>query len=342
MSKKLGFCILALWVVLVLSPAFNSPAQAETRELKFWTMEPETNPQVPGWKKFFAAVNEKTNGRVSVTPFWSASLCDPKDVLSNLKTGFVDLAWYTPSYDPGKFPITCMNDLPFLYDSIEATMVAPRRFMEEDLIPELTSQGIVRIAGAANTPMYFFFRDKKVEKVEDFKGLKIRVAGGAALPAMVEALGGTPVTIVLPDLYLSLERGLVDGFITLGPLIKAWKFYEVVHFYLNTPVDYAAGMFAMSEKTWGSLPDDIKKIILECGQTYEKESLDETKRLVAAVAKDLEGVGMTVYSLSPEELERWKKITAPVVDDYVKYLNERGLNGDRLISIAREVSEKYK
>jgi TRAP-type C4-dicarboxylate transport system substrate-binding protein len=341
MTKKLFFSLLAL--VLVTLPLFTDCAQpAQTWDLKFWTMEPETNPQVPDWLKFFQCINEKTGGRVTVTPFYSSSLADPKDVISGLQSGLIDFAFYSPSMAPGQFPVTCVNDLPFLFSTPKSTLMAARAWVDEGLAPEFTTQGFVRVCGSGAAPMYFFLKEKQVSKMEDFKGLKIRVPGGATMPAIVEALGGTPTSIVLPDVYMSLERGVVDGMVTVGTLVKAWKFYDVVEYFLNVPVDYGAGFFAISQVTWDSFPKNIQKAILKCGEEYEGYSLESTMKQVAATAQDLEAAGMTVYTISPEELERWKQATAPVIDSYIAELNKRGLDGDRIIAIAREMSEKYK
>ena len=51
---------------------------------------------------------------------------------------------------------------------------------------------------------------KQVKTLDDFKGLKFRVLGGPPTE-MAKALGAVPDTIPMPDVYQSLDKGVVDG-----------------------------------------------------------------------------------------------------------------------------------
>jgi TRAP-type C4-dicarboxylate transport system substrate-binding protein len=51
---------------------------------------------------------------------------------------------------------------------------------------------------------------KQVRTLEDFKGLKLRVLGGPPTE-MAKALGAVPTLIPMPDVYQSLDKGVVDG-----------------------------------------------------------------------------------------------------------------------------------
>ena len=59
-------------------------------------------------------------------------------------------------------------------------------------------------------PYHLLTTDKQVKKLEDLKGLKIRVTGGPPTDQM-KAYGATPMLIPMPDNYMALQKGVTDG-----------------------------------------------------------------------------------------------------------------------------------
>lgn len=80
-------------------------------------------------------------------------------------------------------------------------------------------------------PGQMFFCNKPIESIESLKGLKIR-AFTPAMASLVEGLGGISVTLAFPEVYQSLQRGVVDCAISGSMAGNTAKWPEVsTHFY---------------------------------------------------------------------------------------------------------------
>jgi TRAP-type transport system periplasmic protein len=79
---------------------------------------------------------------------------------------------------------------------------------------------------------------------------------------MPKALGAIPTLIPMPEMFLSLQRGVVDGMGAPWEAIYGFRLYETVKYYTETP--FPAGYFSiiMNQKKWDRLPKDVQEGIM--------------------------------------------------------------------------------
>lgn len=115
--------------------------------------------------------------------------------------------------------------------------------------------------GNTGVQMTGWFR-KPIEKIEDFKGLKMRIPG---LAGKVYAQLGVDVKL-LPggEIFPALERGVIDAAEFVGPfqdrrlgLQKAAKYYYTTGWHEPNNVTE----LTVNQAAWDSLPDDLKAIV---------------------------------------------------------------------------------
>lgn len=115
--------------------------------------------------------------------------------------------------------------------------------------------------GNSTMQMGGFFR-KEINKVEDLKGLKMRVAGLGG--TVLSRLGVVPQQISAADIYPALERGVLDAAEWAGPyddfkmgLHKVAKYYYAPGWWEGQ----ATIMFFANLKKWEELPKQYKSIL---------------------------------------------------------------------------------
>ncbi len=111
------------------------------------------------------------------------------------------------------------------------------------------------------------FSNKKITKVEDFKGLKMRVMP-LYIPAL-KALGATPVTIPPTEIYTAMERGVVDGFMWPNVGMISWGLQEVTKYQLKPGVFAMEPATMMNLKKWNQIPKDLQEMMMEVMQDTE-------------------------------------------------------------------------
>ena len=76
--------------------------------------------------------------------------------------------------------------------------------------------------------------------MEDLKGLKVRSPGSVA--GMIKALGATPVSMPMPEVYQALQKGVVEGAVYPEETNKGWKMGEVTDYSIACyPTAYSVG-----------------------------------------------------------------------------------------------------
>jgi TRAP-type C4-dicarboxylate transport system substrate-binding protein len=154
----------------------------------------------------------------------------------------------------------------------------------------------------------------------------------------IKALGATPVSNPPPEAYSALERGIVEGcWIPLG-MVNAFKLHEVLNYFTVCSTQCGIGAVMMNLDTWNSLPPDIQQIFDELSpwaqQLYTERSNAEDEATLARVKE----LGKTVIYLSPEERAKFAAVTKPVVENWMKEMDARGLPGTAIVEEARRLA----
>lgn len=170
--------------------------------------------------------------------------------------------------------------------------------------------------GNTGVQMTGWFR-KPMEKVEDFKGLKMRIPG---LAGKVFATLGVDVKL-LPagEIFPALERGVIDAAEFVGPfqdrrlgLHKAAKYYYTTGWHETSTVTE----LAINKKAWDSLPGDLQEIVKTAANACMMLSQSWCEAANAEALEDLvTNHGGKTAPLPPEILAKLKEVTLQTLND---------------------------
>jgi len=342
-NRAIGTGILPVLVLIcmVLACAWPTPTPAQVKpiELAFATHG------TPGgtFTRYFTEVwvkevEKRTQGRVKITVYWKEALGKGVDHYDMVRKGVCDVAWGIPGWTPGRFPMTEVMELPFLFNSPISGSRAAWEIYETYLKPEYTG---VRVLGVFVSDLNHLWSAKKpIHTLEDLNGTKVRVSGLVPTKT-IGLIGGTPVFLAWPDVYEALQRGTVEGAVAGASPMIAFRIYEVGKYGTVLNFNCPMNFLVMNLDTWNKLPQEIQKIpelsgpyVSELGgSAYHKETVRGFE--------DLSRHGVNIYTLPPAEMERWKKAAVPIYDWWVKNLEAKGLPGKKLLDDAQRLSKKY-
>jgi TRAP-type mannitol/chloroaromatic compound transport system substrate-binding protein len=170
--------------------------------------------------------------------------------------------------------------------------------------------------GNTGVQMTGWFR-KPIEKVEDFKGLKMRIPG---LAGRVYAALGVDVKL-LPggEIFPALERGVIDAAEFVGPyqdrrlgLHKAAKFYHTTGWHETSTVTE----LIVNKAAWETLPVDLKEIVRVAAAACNVISQTWCEQTNAEALDDLvKNHGVTALPLPPPVVSRLKEVTVQVLNE---------------------------
>jgi TRAP-type C4-dicarboxylate transport system substrate-binding protein len=252
--------------------------------------------------------------------------------------GISDIGFSVLAYTRGKFPLTEVADLPLGMKSGLVASKVINDFYKKFKPRELDEVQVMYLHGHGPGILH---SKKEVKKLEDVKGMKIRCTGMAA--KIVGALGATPVAMPMGETYDALSRGVVDGSMAPYEALQGWKWGEVVKYTVEDwGASYSTGMFVvMNKDKWNSLPPDVQKIIEKVNEEYiEKQG--KTWDEIEKAGRDFTiSRGNKIVSFLQDEDWRWQKAVKPLLDEYVKNMENKGLPGDVVLRFYLETIYKY-
>ena len=283
-------------------------------------------------------IEKRTNGKVQITMFYGGTLTPADKCYDGVVKGISDIGFSVFAYTRGKFPLTEVSDLPL---GIKTGLVATKvinDYYKKFKPRELDEVQVMYLHGHGPGILH---SKKEVTKLEDVKGMKIRCTGMAA--KIVQALGATPVAMPMGETYDALSRGVVDGSMAPYEALQGWKWGEVVKYSVEDwGASYSAGMFVvMNKDKWNSLPPDIQKIIEQVNEEYiEKQG--KTWDEIEKAGRDFTiSRGNKIISFLQDENLRWERAVKPLLDEYVKNMENKGLPGDVVLSFYLQTIYKY-
>jgi TRAP-type C4-dicarboxylate transport system substrate-binding protein len=192
-----------------------------------------------------------------------------------------------------------------------------------------------------------FMTKNPINTVEDIKGMKLRTPSRTNA-WILEALGGVPVQVALPELAPMLSKGTVTGSLLTYEIAPAVKMQDLVDYFttLHGPqprMSTTIFTFLMNKKKYDSLPADLKKVIDDnSGRNVAPFAIKVWDMIDADGLKVMQSKPKNKFvTLSAEETAKYRKLVQPVFGRFKAELDKAGDNGAKVIADAQALVEKY-
>ncbi|MEW6667166.1 MAG: TRAP transporter substrate-binding protein [Thermodesulfobacteriota bacterium] len=274
-------------------------------------------------------VEAATKGKVQIQIYPAQTLAKGPDIFNAVKTGLADMGWCFHGYWADMTPLSDVITLPFLpFKTAEKGSEVLWKLYEKFPAIQKEYKDVQVLTLWSSSPYFLITTKKQVKTMEDLKGMKIRVVGGPPTEQM-KALGAIPTPMPMPDTYLAMDRGVIDGMGAPWEAIHGFRLYEVVKYYTIAPLSAVYFSMAMNKAKWEGLPKDVQQAILSVGgleaaKFWGKNWFDTAEAGVAEAIKK-GNYQMNKYTVPPEELTKWSKVAGdPLWKEWVKKMEGKG------------------
>lgn len=310
--------------------SFGAAAQ-ERVQLKISSFTPPphwTNSQLfQPWAK---ELEKKSGGKVRATLFAGNSAFGKiENQTDQVKAGATDLAWVMNGVPRGRFLRSLIMDLPFMAPDAHAATNAMWAMLPTHLKDDYA--GFKVLAITCHNAGDFFFRDRKVERMEDIKNLRIR-APSSQVQALLQHVGAVPVTMGPGQIYESLDKGTIDGVLSVYDGVRGFRLESLVKYALSAGVYVTCFNITMNQEKYDSLPPDVRKLIDDTTGDRWIEAMpvlwdknDEAGRKLAL------SKGLQVVAVSAEQRAKWRDQAKPVIEQQLADLEKQGIANAREI-----------
>jgi tripartite ATP-independent transporter DctP family solute receptor len=272
-------------------------AQAQAVKLTLGHGAAPGNPRHEASVRFAEVLKAKTGGRIEVQVAPSAQLGDDAAMVTALRTGALDMSANSQGAVANAVPEYNAFGMPFLFPTPAAAFKLLDGPLGKELGERSAEKGMVLLGAWDNGIRHMTNSKRPISKVDDMKGLKMRVPPDATLVDIMKSVGAEAQQIRFAELYVALQQGVVDG--QENPLVNihASKLYEVQKHLALTSHMFQMTPFLMSKRSWDKLSAADKKAVQEAAA----EATALQRRLSAEVddklLADLKSKGVQVTTV---------------------------------------------
>lgn len=303
----------------------------------------ENDEDYDGLVVFKNYVEAASNGRVAVELFIGTQLCATgAECLEGVSEGSIDVYISTSGGAAGIFPYVQVLDLPYLMSSDRvAEAVLSGDFVRTMRAKALEDSGnTIRLMTIGNTGGWrnFANTERRVTGPDDMAGLKLRTVVADLPVQLVEAMGASATPIPWPELFTSLQTGVVEGTANGITDITGMKFPDAGLQYLTLDGhSYMGAMWWMNNDNFLAMPDDLRRVVVDGFSALQQATFASPKRKSIEAYEAFVAGGGDIYVPSPEEKAAFAAAAAPVNDWFRENVDGGSDMLDALVAAVAEV-----
>ena len=181
-----------------------------------------------------------------------------------------------------------------------------------------------------------------MKSLEDLKGLKIGVSGGGIRLERARALGATVVGISLPDMYMSLEKGVIDGAVVDCEVLVSRKLGDIIKHLSLVNLGGSVFYCVMNKDTYDSMPPDLQKIIDDVSREYAPKLFSDfwNDMQYNSLERWQKEQGGKLYVLSDADYAKADALADPTYKEWVDFTNSKGLPAEAILAKFRELEKR--
>ncbi|MBN2062199.1 MAG: TRAP transporter substrate-binding protein DctP [Deltaproteobacteria bacterium] len=337
-KKRVG--VISLSVLILFAFLFSAtpvlPSETKPVELKLAHMFPVGSPSDVHIKAWAEKIASDSNGRLTIRIFPVGTLIAAPELYEGAEKGTTDIAFAFRYGQKGNPLGSAIRDMII---STPDTVTAGRVY--DDLWAEFPEEmaaewDTVKVLWLSPSVIQGIHTSKPVRKLEDMKGLQIRVPS-KELGNLVKDLGGTPAFMSVPDFLVGIEKGTVDGALCMPAVVQDNKLGGKIKYFVNISLGVTTPVYCvMNKDVYADLPSDLKKVIDDSCEWGRQGTIKYWSVAFDNALKYYKETGVEVVNLSPQEKERWINIVDKRCEEIGKDLDEKGFPGSKIVSFIRQ------
>ncbi|MGQ9695912.1 MAG: TRAP transporter substrate-binding protein DctP [Thermodesulfobacteriota bacterium] len=264
MKKKVLFVLMSSLIsfFLLTSGVLAQAAEQKVFKWRFQSHWPAASASFKPLKNYLEQkLTKLTDGRLQISLYPAAALVPTKEIFDSCRKGTIEGATASPAYWMTIIPIAGISG------NCPMTFREPWEGLYFHFV--LGFEEMLKEAHLKHNLLYYtekiyptaMIGKKPINKIEDFKGYKIRSSG--AIADMLRDLGASPTLIHGPELYLSLQTGVVEGAhwgAAQGALTM--KLCEVAKYYIQPNLAMSGtDVIIINKDSFEALPKDLQRIL---------------------------------------------------------------------------------
>ncbi|MEA4849019.1 MAG: TRAP transporter substrate-binding protein [Clostridiaceae bacterium] len=257
-------------------------------------------------------VEKESNGSIEVRLFPGSQLGGETELTEQCKMGTTEMIAVGEISAINVVPEYAeILRVPYVFDSYEHL----QRFLAQPMgTTSKTIAQLVQEKAGIRTLCYYnrgsrqMTSNKPIYKLEDLKGLKLRVPSIAISVASWKLTGAVPTSVEAGELYMGLQQGIVEAQENPVDFINSKSLNEVQKYLIKTNHQYGLRWILINEKFYQSMSENQKNIMEAGAKLYAETGDMLLAKMEKSIQEDLIKKGMTLIDSDKIDIDAIRKV----------------------------------
>ena len=285
--------------------------------LKATDVHPLGYPTVEAVVRMGKKLEAASNGRISIQMYPSMQLGGEKEMIEQAQIGALQIARISVGPMGPIVPELNVFNLPFMFrDNAHMEKVVDGEIGTE-MLKKLSDHPTANLIGLCwmNAGTRNVYNSKHpITKVEDLKGLKIRMMGNPVFVETMNSLGGNGVAMGFDQLINAMQTGVVDGAENNEPSYESGQHYRYAKFYSKTGHLMIPEILVYSKKSWEGLSKEDQALIAKLSREAQQEQRKLWYEREAESLKKMQEAGVQINDVA--DRKPFQAAVKPVWDKF--------------------------
>jgi tripartite ATP-independent transporter DctP family solute receptor len=298
-------------------PALRRAMAQDKMVLKAADVHPAGYPTVVAVENMGKKLDQATKGRLTVQMYGSMQLGGEKEMIEQAQVGALQMPRVSVgTLGPVVSDLNVLN-LPFLFRDTGHMNKVIDGPIGQELLDAVTNNASAKLVGLCwmdAGARSFYDTKHPIKRIEDLKGLKIRVIGNPMFVDMANALGANGVAMGYDQVFSALQTGVIDGAENNPPSFVFDNHYQVAKFYSLTQHLIVPEMLVFSRVAWDKLSKDDQALIRQVAREAQFEARDLWNKTEAEAMSRMKAAGIQIDPI--DDKKPFRDAVKPVWDKY--------------------------
>ena len=307
--------LIRIYLVAMLIVVFSGQSLAKT--FKIATLAPAGTTWMKEMTKAASLIDEKTDGRVKLKFYPGGVMGNEQSVHRKIKVGQLHGGAFTSGGLAHIYPGIHALSLPMIFNSFDEVDYV--RSNIDTYLKQNMEQGGFVLLGIAEGGFARILSKQPLTDLEAIRSSKVWIPeGDVMVQATYKTFGISAISLPISDVFTGLQTGLIETVSITSTAAIAFQWHSSTAYVTDTPLIYLIGLLAIEKKSFDKIKAEDQVIVKQEIDRVFKQ-LDALNRSDNEKAREaLIKQGIKLVKPSPEELKRWKALSAQSIVNMTK------------------------
>ena len=320
-KKHICFIVIISFILLLSSGCGSQDEDVQRYAWPLATASPEDTVTNIFAQKFADEVSVLSNGKMKIQVYPNSTLGGDRELLESCESGDIPFVVQNTAPQVAFMPEISIFDLPCAFYNIQDARKAVDNPVFYALIENVYARSGYRVLGFADQGFRVTTSNRKIENIDDFKGLKIRTMENPNHIRFWKALGSNPTPMSFNEVYVGLQQGTIDAQENPYEVIASGRLHEQQKYILETNHIPHYISLIVSDEFYNELSADQQKIVDKAAKIARDFARNASDERIEKKIEDITAEGIQIINISPELRQDLQKSAESV---YVDIINQSG------------------